>query len=255
MRRALAHRRMVGSVRGRNIERADLPGAVMRHVAARAAVSLGMRREAGLIAFYLGVCLRQKIDTTHVGELNQVYKHVGSFIGDPGTRSGILQVTTDFRVVNPLQFRSKLAHFCSQGQRQVTDRVPSPPATRRCEPTQTVAEDIELARHGQIVARRGMRLDSNPDDDRPKDNATKDISLGRGQPGPHNKIATGRQLLSAPARPGRDRRLAKLMADRPHHRARHRCLVGLGRKPVLARRRPLLTRRDRGADASRSPRH
>ena len=39
------------------------------------------------------------------------------------------------------------------------------------------------------------------------------------------------------------------LADRPDRRARHRRLVGLGGKPVLARRRLLLTRRDRGADA------
>jgi hypothetical protein len=32
-----------------------------------------------------------------------------------------------------------------------------------------------------------------------------------------------------------------VVADRPHHRARHRGVVGVGRKPILARRRLLLT--------------
>jgi HD-GYP domain-containing protein (c-di-GMP phosphodiesterase class II) len=46
-----------------------------------------------------------------------------------------------------------------------------------------------------------------------------------------------------PARLGGGRRLARRLADRPHHRARHRCLVGMGGTPVLARRGLLLTRR------------
>jgi hypothetical protein len=44
----------------------------------------------------------------------------------------------------------------------------------------------------------------------------------------------------------RRRRLAGRLADQPHHRAWHRRLVGLGGKPILARRRLLLTRRNRG---------
>jgi hypothetical protein len=73
------------------------------------------------------------------------------------------------------------------------------------------------------------------------------------QPGRHPEPDVRRPGRRGPARPGRGRRLAGQLANRPHHRARHRCLVGLGRKPVLARRRLLLTRRDQGADESRSP--
>jgi hypothetical protein len=36
--------------------------------------------------------------------------------------------------------------------------------------------------------------------------------------------------------------MARRVADRSHHRAWHRRVVGLGRKPILARRRLLLTR-------------
>ena len=140
------------SVRGREHTARDLMARIMRHVAARKTVRLGLRREAGLITFYLGVGLRQKVDAAHIGELDQVYEHVGSFIGDPGTRSRILQVVTDFRIINPLQLCPEFAHFGSQGQRQVTDRVPSSPATGRSKATQTITEDIELARHGQILA-------------------------------------------------------------------------------------------------------
>jgi hypothetical protein len=126
----------------------------MRHVAARNAIRLGPGREARLITFYLGVGLCQKIDAAYISELNQVDEYVGSFIGDPGTGSRILQVVANFRIINPLQFGSEFAHFGSQGQRQVTDRVPPSPATGRSKATQAIAEDIELARHGQILARR-----------------------------------------------------------------------------------------------------
>jgi len=122
-------------------------------------VRLGPGREARLIAFYLGVSLCQEVNTAHIGELNQVDEHVGSFIGDPGTGSRILQVAAYLRIINPLQFCSELAHFSSQGQCQVTDRVPSSPAPSRSKATQAIAEDIELARHGEIVARRAPRLD------------------------------------------------------------------------------------------------
>ena len=80
-------------------------------------IRLGLRREARLIAFYLGVSLRQEVDAAHIGELNQVDEHVGSFLGDPGAGGRILQVAADSRIINPLQFCSELAHFSSQGQR------------------------------------------------------------------------------------------------------------------------------------------
>ena len=80
-------------------------------------IGLGPRREARLIAFYLCVGLRQEVDAAHVGELNQVNEHVGSFLGDPGMGGRILQVAVDSRIINPLQFCSELAHFSSQSQR------------------------------------------------------------------------------------------------------------------------------------------
>ena len=130
----------------------------MRHLVDRDAISPGLRRETRLVALDLGISRGQQVDTAHVSELDQVDKHVSSFISDPGAGSRILQVTGDFRIVNPLQLRSKFADFRGQGQRQVTDRVPTPPASRRSKTTQAAAEDIELARHGPDRSARPTRL-------------------------------------------------------------------------------------------------
>jgi hypothetical protein len=125
-----------------------------RQMGARDAVSLGPGWEAGLVTFYLGVGLRQKINAAHISELHQIDEHVGNFIGDPCAGGRIFQVVTYFRIVNPPQFCSKFADFRSQGQRQVTNRVAPSPAPGHSKATQAITEDIELARHGQIVTRR-----------------------------------------------------------------------------------------------------